>query len=64
MKKILSLGFVSVAVLLVSCGQKNLDNVIVTPDTPIEKREQAAKVCEPMVKYISCSLEKSSEAGK
>lgn len=64
MKKILSLWFVSVAVLLVSCGQKNLDNVIVTPDTPIEKREQAEKVCEPMIKYITCSLEKSSEAGK
>ena len=64
MKKILPLSLCAVSVLLVSCGQKNLDNIIITPDTPIENRDQAAKVCEPMIKYVTCSIEKSSESGK
>lgn len=62
MKKILPLSLCVVSVLLVSCGQKNLDNIIITPDTPIENRDQAEKVCAPMVKYITCSIEKAPEA--
>ena len=64
MKKILPVSLVLLSVLLVSCGQKNLDNVIITPDTPIENRDQSAKVCEPVIKYITCSIEKAPEAGK
>lgn len=64
MKKLLPVSLVLASVFLVSCGQKNLDNVIVTADTPIENRDQSAKVCEPVIKYISCSIEKAPEAGK
>lgn len=64
MKKILPLSIILTSVLLVSCGQKNLDNVIITPDTPIENKDQSAKVCEPVIKYITCSIEKAPEAGK
>ncbi len=64
MKKLLPVSLVLASILLVSCGQKNLDTIIVTPDTPIENKDQAAKVCEPIMKYITCSIEKAPEAGK
>jgi len=64
MKNFLTASIILTSVFLVSCGQKNLDTVIVTPDTPIENKDQSAKVCEPVIKYITCSIEKSSEAGK
>lgn len=64
MKKILPLTLLFASIFLVSCGQKNLDNVIVTSDTPIENRDQSAKVCDPVIKYITCSIEKAAEAGK
>ncbi|MEI6711985.1 MAG: hypothetical protein WCK88_07660 [bacterium] len=64
MKKLLPVSLVLASVFLVSCGQKNIDNIIVTPDTPIENKDQSAKVCEPVIKYITCSIEKAPEAGK
>ncbi len=64
MKKILPAVLIVVSVFLVSCGQKNLNNVIITADTPIEDKDQSAKVCEPVIKYITCSIEKAPEAGK
>lgn len=65
MKKLLLFtvyGLVSIA--LVSCGQKSTNDVVITADTPIENKNQAAKVCEPVVQYITCSIEKASDAGK
>ncbi len=62
MKTFLPASLIIASVFLVSCGQKNLDNIIITPDTPIENRDQAAKVCEPVIKYITCSIEKAPEA--
>ena len=64
MQKFLPVSLVLASVLLVSCGQKNLDNIIVTADTPIKNKDQSAKVCEPVIKYITCSIEKAPEAGK
>jgi catabolite regulation protein CreA len=64
MKNILTVWLVALSMLLVSCGQKDLDDVIVTTDTPIEDKIQAEKVCQPIIKYITCSIEKAPEAGK
>jgi len=64
MKKILPISLILVSIFLVSCGQKNLDTVVVTRDMPIKNRDQSRKVCEPVMKYITCSLEKAPEAGK
>ncbi len=64
MKKLLPVSCIVASIFLVSCGQKNLDTIIVTPDTPIEEKIQAEKVCQPIIKYISCSIEKAPEAGK
>lgn len=52
------------SLFLVSCGQKNLDTIVITPETPIENKDQAAKVCEPFIQYINCSIEKAPEAKK
>jgi hypothetical protein len=63
MKKILS--FIIVPLFLVSCGSKpNLDNIIVTPETPITDNSQSAKVCEPVIKYLECSLASETEVSK
>ncbi len=64
MNKILPISFVIMSIFLVSCGKKNLDNIILTPDTPIENRDQSAKMCEPVIKYLECSLSKAPEATK
>lgn len=64
MKKILPVSLILVSIFLVSCGKKNLDNIVITPNTPIENRDQSRKACEPVIKYITCSLEKAPEAGK
>jgi hypothetical protein len=64
MKKLLPVSLIVLSIFLVSCGKKNLDNVIITPNTPIENRDQSAKVCEPVLKYLKCSLEKAPEASK
>lgn len=63
MKKLFPLVIIT-SLILISCGQKNLNNVIITADTPIESKNQAAKVCEPIMKYITCSIEKAPESGK
>jgi hypothetical protein len=36
----------------------------VTPDTSIESKDQAAKVCAPFIKYLECSLDKAAPARK
>ena len=64
MKKILPLSLMVMSVLFVSCGKPNLDNIVVTPETPIENKNQSAKVCQPVMKYIECSLGKAAEEAK
>ena len=65
MKKLLPLVLATLSILLVSCGSKpNLDNVIVTPETPIVNNAQSAKVCQPVIQYLQCSLEKAAEKEK
>jgi len=65
MKKLLPISLIAVSILLVSCGRKpNLDDVIVTPETPIVNNSQSAKVCQPVIKYLECSLGKVAEAEK
>jgi len=66
MKKILSASCIIVSLLLVSCGSKKpkLDDIIVTPETPIVNNSQSAKVCQPIIKYLECSLEKTTETEK
>ena len=68
MKKLSVASFVifSVSILLVSCG-KSADPAqagIITANTPIENSAQSAKVCQPFIKYLECSLEKAPEAKK
>lgn len=55
-----------IALTLVSCGKKATDStdVVVTPTTDIESKEQAAKVCAPFIEYLECSLGKAPEAKK
>ena len=64
MKKLFPLILLFATVLLVSCGRdKNANqNTDVTPGTPIENSAQSAKICEPFIKYLECSIEKSPEA--
>lgn len=64
MKKILPVSLIVLSIFLVSCGKKNLDNIIITPDTPIENKDQSAKMCEPVIKYLECSLAKAPDAAK
>lgn len=65
MKKILPLSLIVLSLLFVSCGSKpNLDDVIVTPETPIVNNSQSAKVCQPVIKYLECSLGKAAETEK
>ncbi|MBP6921552.1 hypothetical protein KBB89_03355 [Candidatus Gracilibacteria bacterium] len=54
------------SLLLVSCGKGDTvdDNAPITPDTSIESKAQAAKVCAPFIKYLECSLEKAAPARK
>lgn len=68
MKKTILSTFVilSATVFLVSCGKKAnpADAGVITANTPIENSAQSAKVCEPFIKYLECSLEKAPEAKK
>ena len=66
MKKTPIICLALLALSLTSCGSSDdsLDAVVITPDTEIESRAQSAKVCEPFIKYLECSLEKAPEASK
>jgi hypothetical protein len=64
MNNAITVCILTISTLLVSCGQQNLDTVIVTADTPIEEKIQAEKICQPIIKYITCSLEKAPESSK
>ena len=64
MKKLPLIALCAVALLLTSCGKEKTDtsNTPITPETTIESKEQAAKVCAPFIKYLECSLEKAAPA--
>ena len=66
MKKLPLIAFTVTCMTLAACGQKTtpVNNTIITPDTTIESKEQAAQVCAPFIKYLECSLEKAPEAKK
>ena len=68
MKKITltTIIILTASLVLVSCGKKTdpAQAGVITPNTPIENSAQSAKVCEPFIKYLECSLEKSPEAKK
>jgi hypothetical protein len=66
MKKLTIISLCTVALVLTSCGKsKTVDeNAPITPDTSIESKVQAAKVCAPFIKYLECSLEKAAPARK
>ncbi|MFA6080075.1 MAG: hypothetical protein WC753_01180 [Candidatus Gracilibacteria bacterium] len=64
MNKFTVLSLVAASIFLVSCGKPNLDDVIITPETPIENNAQSAKVCQPVIKYLTCSLASAAEASK
>ena len=52
------------SLLLVSCGSSSdtAESDEITPGMTIENTAQSAKVCEPFIKYLECSIEKSPEA--
>ena len=65
MKKILPFSLIALSLLFVSCGAKtSTPEVIITPETPIVNNSQSAKVCQPIVKYLECSLAKAPETEK
>jgi len=66
MKKITIMSLCAVGLVLTSCGKsKTVDeNTPITPETSIESKVQAAKVCAPFIKYLECSLEKAAPARK
>lgn len=65
MHKLFPLSLIAVSVLLMSCGSKpDLDDVIVTPETPIVNNTQSAKVCQPVIQYLECSLGKAADTEK
>jgi hypothetical protein len=66
MKKITILTLCTTGLLLVSCGKSDTadENTPVTPETSIESKAQATKVCAPFIKYLECSLDKAAPARK
>lgn len=52
--------------MLTSCGKSTTvdENAPITPETSIESKVQAAKVCAPFIKYLECSLDKAAPARK
>lgn len=66
MKKTTILSLLATTLLLVSCGKSDTvdENTPITPDTSIESKDQAAKVCAPFIKYLECSLDKAAPARK
>jgi hypothetical protein len=66
MKKTTIIALCASALILTSCGKSSKvdDNAPITPDTSIESKAQAAKVCAPFIKYLECSLEKAAPARK
>jgi hypothetical protein len=66
MKKITIISLCTLGLVLSSCGKtvKVDDNAPITPDTSIESKSQAAKVCAPFIKYLECSLDKAAPARK
>lgn len=66
MKKITLLTLCATTLILVSCGKSDTvdENTPITPETSIESKAQATKVCAPFIKYLECSLEKAAPARK
>ena len=66
MKKTTIFPLIATVLLLASCGKWNTvdENAPITPETSIESKAQAAKVCAPFIKYLECSLDKAAPARK
>lgn len=66
MKKTTIITLCAAGLLLTSCGKSVTidENAPITPDTSIESKAQAAKVCAPFIKYLECSLDKAAPARK
>lgn len=66
MKKTTVIILCATGLLLASCGKSDTtnENTPVTPETSIESKDQAAKVCAPFIKYLECSLDKAAPARK
>lgn len=66
MKKTTIIALCTAGFILTSCGKSNtVDiNAPITPETSIESKVQAAKVCAPFIRYLECSLDKAAPARK
>ncbi len=66
MKKTAIITLCATGLLLVSCGKSGTvdENAPITPETSIESKAQAEKVCAPFIKYLECSLDKAAPARK
>jgi hypothetical protein len=66
MKKTTIIALCAAGLILTSCGKSGKvdENAPITPETSIESKVQAAKVCAPFIKYLECSLDKAAPARK
>ena len=66
MKKTTIIALCAAGLVLTSCGKSSKvdENAPITPETSIESKAQAAKVCAPFIRYLECSLDKAAPARK